>query len=99
MARLDNLCSDSLNLTIKIRKGQHKKIFCGPSKIFNGPLIYALNVSWPLQKPSDPPSLPTHLYVPSLITIHMSNLDGKSIFRPTGLIYQPCIKQGKFPTD
>ena len=33
MASLDILCSNSLNLKNKIMKIEHKKIFCGPSKI------------------------------------------------------------------
>ena len=33
MASLDILCSSPLNLINKITKIEHKKIFCGPSKI------------------------------------------------------------------
>ena len=39
IASLDILFSDSLILQIKITKGEHKNIFCGPSKIFK-------NISW-----------------------------------------------------
>ena len=41
MASLDILCSNPLNLKNKITKIEHKKIFCGPSKIFK-------NISWPI---------------------------------------------------
>ena len=41
MASLDILCSNTLNLKNKITKIEHKKIFCGPSKILK-------NVSWPI---------------------------------------------------
>ena len=41
MANLDILCSNSLNLKNKIRKIEHEKIFCGPSKILK-------NISWPI---------------------------------------------------
>ena len=39
IASLDILFSDSFILQIKITKGEHKNIFCGPSKIFK-------NISW-----------------------------------------------------
>ena len=39
MASLDNLCSNPLNLKNKITEIEHKKIFCGPSKILK-------NISW-----------------------------------------------------
>ena len=41
MASLDILCSNPLNLKNKITKIEHKKIFCGPSKILK-------NISWPI---------------------------------------------------
>ena len=41
MASLDILCSNHLNLKNKITKIEHKKIFCGPSKILK-------NISWPI---------------------------------------------------
>ena len=41
MASLDILCSNTLNLKNNIRKIEHKKIFCGPSKILK-------NISWPI---------------------------------------------------
>ena len=41
MASLDFLCSNPLNLKNKIMKIEHKKIFCGPSKILK-------NISWPI---------------------------------------------------
>ena len=41
MASLDFLCSNPLNLKNKITKIEHKKIFCGPSKILK-------NISWPI---------------------------------------------------
>ena len=41
MASLDILCFNLFNLKNKIHKIEHKKIFCGPSKIFK-------NVSWPI---------------------------------------------------
>ena len=41
MASLDILCSNSLNVKSKITKIEHKKIFCGPSKILK-------NISWPI---------------------------------------------------
>ena len=40
MASLDVLCSKALNLKIKIKKIEHKKIFCSRSKILK-------NISWP----------------------------------------------------
>ena len=39
MASLDILCSNTLNLKNKITKIEHKKIFCGQSKILK-------NISW-----------------------------------------------------
>ena len=41
MASLDILCSNPLNLKNKITKIEHKKIFCGSSKILK-------NISWPI---------------------------------------------------
>ena len=41
IAILDILCSDLLNLKVKITKGEHKEIFCDPSKLFT-------NISWPI---------------------------------------------------
>ena len=41
MASLDTLCSNPLNLKDKITKIEHKKIFCGPSKVLK-------NISWPI---------------------------------------------------
>ena len=41
MASLDILCSIPLNLKDIIIKIEHKKIFCGPSKILK-------NISWPI---------------------------------------------------
>ena len=44
MASLDILSLNPLNLKNEIRKIEHEKIFCGPSKnseIFHGPSIYA----------------------------------------------------------
>ena len=41
MASLDILCFNPFNLKNKIMKIEHKKIFCGPSKILK-------NISWPI---------------------------------------------------
>ena len=41
MASLDILCFNPFNLKNKIKKVEHKKIFCGPSKILK-------NISWPI---------------------------------------------------
>ena len=41
MASLDTLCSNPLHLNKEITKIEHKKIFCGPSKILK-------NISWPI---------------------------------------------------
>ena len=41
MASLNVLCFNPFNLKNKIMKIEHKKIFCGPSKIFK-------NISWPI---------------------------------------------------
>ena len=41
MASLDILCFNPFNLKNKIMKIEHKKIFCGPSKILR-------NISWPI---------------------------------------------------
>ena len=41
MASLDILCSNPLSLKNKITKLEHKKMFCGPSKILK-------NISWPI---------------------------------------------------
>ena len=41
MASLNILCSNPFNLKTKIRKIEHQKIFCGPSKILK-------NTSWPI---------------------------------------------------
>ena len=41
MASSDIFCSNRLNLKNKIMKIEHKKIFCGPSKILK-------NISWPI---------------------------------------------------
>ena len=41
MASLDILCSNPLNLKNKITEIEHKKIYCGPSKILK-------NISWPI---------------------------------------------------
>ena len=59
MASLDTLCFNHFNLKSEIIKIEHKKIFCGPSKILK-------NISWFIniclkyfltpQKPSAPPS-------------------------------------------
>ena len=74
MASLNILCSDLLNflneVTKKIRKGKHKEIFCGPSKIFR-------NMSWSITiclkyfialtktlRHSPPPLLHTYCPVP-----------------------------------
>ena len=41
MASSDILCFNPVNLKNKIMKIEHKKIFCGPSKILK-------NISWPI---------------------------------------------------
>ena len=41
MASLDILCFNPFNLKNKIMKIEHKKIFCGSSKILR-------NISWPI---------------------------------------------------
>ena len=41
MVSLDILCFKPFNLQNKIMKTEHKKIFCGPSKILK-------NISWPI---------------------------------------------------
>ena len=41
MASLDILCFNPFNLKNKIMKIEHKKIFCGPSKVLK-------NISWPI---------------------------------------------------
>ena len=41
IASLDILCCNTLNLKNKITKIEHKKMFCGPSKILK-------NISWPI---------------------------------------------------
>ena len=41
MASLDILCSNALKLKNKITKIEHKKIFCGPSKLLK-------NILWPI---------------------------------------------------
>ena len=41
MASLDILCFNPFNLKNKTMKIEHKKIFCGPSKILK-------NISWPI---------------------------------------------------
>ena len=58
MASLDILCSNPLSLKNKITKLEHKKMFCGPSKILK-------NISWPINiclkyfMTSSPPGLYT----------------------------------------
>ena len=59
MASLDILCFNQFNLKNEIMKIEHKKTFCGPSKILkiiswsiNICLKYFMNPT----KPSDPPS-------------------------------------------
>ena len=69
MASLDTLCFNHFNLKSEIIKIEHKKIFCGPSKILK-------NISWFIniclkyfltpQKPSAPPP-PTYLMYGPLI--------------------------------
>ena len=57
VGNLDILRSDQLHLKSKITKGEHKEIFCGPSKIFK-------NISWPINiclrffMPATPPPPP-----------------------------------------
>ena len=34
-----------------------------------------------------------------MISVYMLKLCGKSICKPLDLIFQSCIKQGKFPTE
>ena len=63
--RLNIFCSDHHNFNVlkeiakKVRKEEHKNNFFVAhqifSKIFHGPLIYAYNISWSLQKSSSPP--------------------------------------------
>ena len=64
MASLDILCSNFLNLKNNITKIEHKKIFCGPSKILK-------NISWPINiclkyfmTPQKPSGLPS--YIPNV---------------------------------
>ena len=41
MVGLDILCFDHFNLKNNVMKIEHKKIFCGPSKVLK-------NISWPI---------------------------------------------------
>ena len=66
MASLDILCSNLLNFKNKIAKIQHRKIFCGPSKILKNILLpidiclkYFMTPTETLRSPS--PSPPTYL--------------------------------------
>ena len=69
MASLDILCSNPLNLKNKITKIEHKKIFCGPSKILK-------NISWPMNIPKIfhnlykelPAPFPTYLMYGPILT-------------------------------
>ena len=61
MASLDILCSNTLNLKNKITKIEHKKIFCGQSKILK-------NISWSINiylkyfmTPTKPSALPSYI--------------------------------------
>ena len=61
MASLDILYSKPLNLKNKIRKIEHKKIICGPSKILK-------NISWPINirlkyDPHKNPPVPSPTYL------------------------------------
>ena len=78
MTGLDILCFNPFNLKNKIMKIEHKKIFCGPSKILK-------NISWPINiclkyfmaptKTIRLPSLPFPyiLNVRALINIYLEN--------------------------
>ena len=87
MASLDILCSNPLNLKNKITKIEHKKIFCGPSKILK-------NISWPIniclkyfmaptKSLHPPPPPPTYL------------MYGLTIFKNFGIFLPPSLKVKK----
>ena len=77
MASSDILCFNPFNLKNKIMKIEHKKIFCGPSKILK-------NISWPINiclkyfmdptKTLRPPS-----YILNVRSLNVSNALEKSI--------------------
>ena len=61
MASLDILCFNPFNLKNKIMEIEHKKIFCGPSKILK-------NISWPINiclkyfiAPTKPSASPSYI--------------------------------------
>ena len=59
MTTSDILCFNHFNIKNKIMKIEHKKLFRDPSKILKNiswPINICLKISWPLQKPSGPPS-------------------------------------------
>ena len=97
MASLDVLCSNPLNLKNKIMKTEHKKIFCGSSKILK-------NISWPinmclkyfmiptntLRNPPPPPSYILNIRSLSVISTLISiNCEGDVI----------SMRQSKFSLD
>ena len=57
MASLDILCFNPFNLKNKIMKIEHKKIFCGPSKILK-------NILWPIKNFEK--YFMAHQYVPKI---------------------------------
>ena len=68
MTSLDLLCSTRLNLKNKVTKIEHKKMFCGPSKILknipwpiNICLKYLMAPSKTLRNPRPPPSPSLHV--------------------------------------
>ena len=74
MASLDILCFNPFNLKNKIMKIEHKKIFCGPSKLLK-------NISWPINirlkyfmaptKSLSPPPAPSPSYILNLQSLNM----------------------------
>ena len=83
---------NSTELSLKfLKKKKHKqKIYKSISAI-----TFSCDDITTLVKKFDPSE--THIH--DMISIRMLKLCGKSIYKPFDLIFQFCMKQGKFPTE
>ena len=67
MASLDILCFNPFNLKNKIMKIEHKKIFCGSSKILK-------NISWPINLCLKGFMSPTNTFRPPSFKLNVRSL-------------------------
>ena len=91
MAILDILCSSLLNVKTKIMKVEHRKIFCGPSKILRKKIVTHEYVPKILHGPhkTSPAPFPTYLMYGQLLLNPATALE-TCFFGKGGPLFSAC---------